>query len=334
MYIVFDTNIWRSELGLSSEAGAAVRFYIKSREATVVVPEVVRLEFEEILTGHLRQLRDNILKSHGELLRVFGKLKEVVLPSDEEICNKVSDIIPSLDIPFIEIPFSFDAAKSSFLKIIKKEPPSKNKQQFKDGVIWAHCLELLNEADVVFVSKDTDFYQDQKYEEGLALNLDRETREFSNKLKLVKDLGGLLEDIRQEVKINQTKLLKAVFEKSGEEIDKILEETKFSLGNDPVVENNLFLTENSTRLYIEFCITYKCPDETGQERSNATLMLKGSGSYETDRQEFEKISFSNIRLQHIDDEGQEHNKGNVYLSGHLVFGHKTVKHTIKRPLSN
>lgn len=130
MYIVFDTNIWRSELGLTSAAGAAVRFYIKREEATVVVPEVVRLEFEEILTSHLKQLRNDILKSHGELLRVFGELKEVVLASGEEIHSKVSDIIPSLDIPFTEVPFSFDVARSSFLKIIKKEPPSKNTQLY------------------------------------------------------------------------------------------------------------------------------------------------------------------------------------------------------------
>jgi hypothetical protein len=46
LYIVFDTNIWISELGLNSAKGAATRFFVKKRGATVVVPEVVKLETE------------------------------------------------------------------------------------------------------------------------------------------------------------------------------------------------------------------------------------------------------------------------------------------------
>lgn len=335
-YIIFDTNIWRHEFGLNSAAGSAVRFYINNRDATVIVPEVVRLELEEILTKHLQECRDTILNSHGQLLKVFGELKEVVLPTDEEICNKVSEIIENLDVPFVEIPFSLDAAKSSLLKTIKKErPSSKEREEFKDGVIWAHCLELLKEADVFLVSNDTDFYRDRKYEKGLASNLYNETKPFANKLKLVKDLGGLLEDIRQEVEIDQSKFLGAISEKSGEEIRRILEENEFSLGIGHIVEKKLFLTENAKILYIEFSISYECLDETKQERSNAALILKGSGAYEMDNQEFEKMSHSEILLQYTDIGGQQHHKRAYYASAQsIVLGHRTVKHTIKSPLSD
>ena len=49
MYVIFDSNIWISELGLNSARGAAVRFFLKSNGATVVVPEVVKLETEKHL---------------------------------------------------------------------------------------------------------------------------------------------------------------------------------------------------------------------------------------------------------------------------------------------
>ena len=108
MKIVFDTNIWISDLGLNSEAGAAVRFYIKKTGAVVVVPEVVRLEMERNFTQELQDLKMRINVSHKKLLTVFGKLKEVVLPTDEEINNKASDILNSLDVPMEDLPFSLE----------------------------------------------------------------------------------------------------------------------------------------------------------------------------------------------------------------------------------
>ena len=37
MFLLFDTNIWFSELGLKSPAGAAIRYFAKGRQATVVI---------------------------------------------------------------------------------------------------------------------------------------------------------------------------------------------------------------------------------------------------------------------------------------------------------
>jgi hypothetical protein len=51
MIVVFDTNIWKSELFLQSPAAAAVRFFLRERNARVGLPEVVRMEVQE----HLRQ---------------------------------------------------------------------------------------------------------------------------------------------------------------------------------------------------------------------------------------------------------------------------------------
>ena len=104
-------TLWVSQLGLNSEAGVAVRFYIKQTGASVVVPEVVRLELERNFTRQLHDLKETIVDSHHQLLTVFGKLKEVVLPSDDELNNKASDILNSLDVPIQEIPFSFDGCK-------------------------------------------------------------------------------------------------------------------------------------------------------------------------------------------------------------------------------
>ena len=50
------------------------------------------------------------------MLVAFGALKELVLPSDEEIDKKVKEIFTNVGLDLIEIPFALESARSSFLK--------------------------------------------------------------------------------------------------------------------------------------------------------------------------------------------------------------------------
>ncbi len=81
MYVVLDSNIWFSELGLTTAKGAAARFFMKQQRATLAIPEVVRKEVEINLMRSLSKHCDDIAKKHRQLLSIFGTLKEVVLPS-------------------------------------------------------------------------------------------------------------------------------------------------------------------------------------------------------------------------------------------------------------
>lgn len=337
MYIVFDTNIWRKELGFNSLAGSAVRFYIQQCGATVAIPEVVRLEIERRFEFDLKEMKKKIIDFHRQILTVFGELKDVDLPSDEEICVESSKIIEELDVPLKEIPFSMEAAKSSFLKTVNKHPPSHQKEQFKDGVIWADCLKLLEEADVYFVTKDNAFYKggDYKKGQGLASNLLEEANKCPHNLKLISELSDLLKDIRQEVEIDKNILVKSVLEKSGEAASGIVEDTGFFLGDSPEIIEKLFSTESSTRLYIEFEICYQCPDATDQGRPVATLRLEGHGSYKPQKQEYRNLTLTNVIFQYIDDEGKFQSRGHYSVSAQPIYlGHPTVKHKVRYELSD
>ena len=333
MYIIFDTNIWFSQLGLNSPSGAAVRFYARQRGAKVAVPEVVRLELEKNLTDHLQKMKKEIEDNHRQLLTIFGKLKEVVLPSDEQIRDKVSELLTNIDVPSIDIPLSLEASRSSFLKIIEKLPPSKNMQQFKDGVIWANCLELLREADVYLVSEDKDFYENKKYEDGLASNLSCEADEYPHRLELVHDLGKLLKSIKQEVQIDEAGLAKSVFDKSRENVEAIFQETGFSIGEASDIVVELFRTESAKQLYVKFQISYRCEDTSGQGRIDATLKIRGDGSYDTETRKCGTIRISNENFKYTDADGQEQTKGSHFLSATFTAGHRDVEHILREPLS-
>lgn len=80
MIVIFDTNIWKSNLDLRSPASAAVRAYLKLHDATVCMPEMVELEIKHHLSSDLRRFRNRAKDGHDRLLAFFGKLSELKLP--------------------------------------------------------------------------------------------------------------------------------------------------------------------------------------------------------------------------------------------------------------
>ena len=44
--------------------------------------------------------------------------------------------------------------------------PSSGREQFADGVVWAHCVELLREAQVLLVTADKAFFKDHDVRRG------------------------------------------------------------------------------------------------------------------------------------------------------------------------
>lgn len=133
----------------------------------------------------------------------MGSMKELVLPTDNEIKEKVRFILSEIDVQVRETPFSFAASKYSFMKIIDKLSPSDNSQQFKDGLIWFDCLSLLDEGDVYLVTSDKDFYEGREYKRGLAKNLRIEADQCKSKIYILSNSNELLEKIRAPVAVDE-----------------------------------------------------------------------------------------------------------------------------------
>src|SRR5258706_16375315 len=98
MIVVLDSNIWLSELGLNSGSGSAVRFFLRQKHARLALPEVVRLEVERNFRHLIRKFVSDIQDGHRQLLAVFGRLKEVVLPDDAAIEAKIGEIFNGVGI--------------------------------------------------------------------------------------------------------------------------------------------------------------------------------------------------------------------------------------------
>lgn len=330
MIVVFDTNMWIKELALNSSLGAAVRFFIRQRNAQLALPEVVRLEvegnFRRILKGFVANVRDN----HRQLLAVFGKLKEVILPDDAAIENKVAEIFSAVGVKLLDVDFSFDSAKSSFLKIIKRLPPSDQSQQFNDGVLWADCVNLLQHDDVFLVTSDSAFFNKRRYEEGLAKNLLAETIGKAHQLKVFPSLSELLADIKTEVPIDEGLLVQSFMDRHGKLIDDMLQRNGFRLEQPSQMKKVLYATGDPRVLYIDFSIDMVCTDLSDQERTNAVLHLKGDGSYNVEAGKYDYMRSMGQELEFLLAEGTSKKSENVGLGiADIVMGHRDVVHRVR-----
>ena len=333
MFILFDSNVWISQMGLQSKNGAAVRYFARKQGATVVIPEVVQLEVEEILTQSLLKNKREIEEGYDKLLPVLGELQSVHLPSDDEIRKIVANIIPDFDVPTRHIPFNIDAARSSMMKLLRRIPPSKSKEQFRDGVIWAHCLELLSEGDVYLVSEDKCFYEKNDYTKGLASELieEMQQRSESHHVELRRSLKELLHDIRMPTRLDNGELFKSIQTQESETIEELLISHGFELCGGVAGNVDCYGTEEAQRVYFQFNFTHPCQDSTGAGRRQGKLKLKGSGFLNPETKEINEVQLSNILLDYPDWEWQEGgpSRGAVFLSMH--FNAPKV-HRIKFPL--
>ncbi len=296
------------------------------------MPEVVSLEVAKVLARNLLSAKEQIRKSHRELLAVFGELTDIVLPPDEEIYDKARTLIDRLDVPTKEIPFSLDSARMSLAKVVDGVPPSGPKnQQFKDGVIWADCLALLNDDDVHLVSSDKGFFEQRKHENGLAHQLDAEAQEYPNDLTLHASLRSLLQTIRSDVTVGPTTVVDAILAGSDGAIRRLLAEHGFDLCDAPELATDLFFTESADVLYAQTNAAWICEDATPLARPDATLTVKAQGTLNSVSNDLSAISPSNVRLEYTDENGQPVSTGFVATSVSLSAGVPNVRHAIRAP---
>ena len=218
MIVIFDTNVWISDLALTSNVGSAIRFYLREQKARIGLPEVVRLETEVHLRTTLTDHINDIQSSHRQLLAVFGRLKEVVLPSGEEVEALISKVFSNLGVEIQEFPFTLKSAKASLIRAVRKLPPSDRNQQFKDGVLWEDCLVMLQNEPVFLVTDDRAFYKNRETKLGLADELSQDLSGAPNEFRIFPSLRDLLSQIGTGAQIDPASLIATYLNLYGEKM--------------------------------------------------------------------------------------------------------------------
>ena len=223
--------------------------------------------------------------------------------------------------------------EAHFSRQLTSYPPSDRTQEFKDGVIWADCLTLLASDSVVLVTSDKAFYQDRKYEKGLARNLQEEASGLQNQLQILSKLSELLKSIRKIITLNEDSLDEAFLKEYHERVYGYPSRLGFNIDNRQSVVYNLYATENPNVLFMEFSITYACIDISGEGRTDALLRQDGDGMYDPTNGRFTALRYLDNHFSYRMPDGTERETQNrVFLIETLVIGHKEVSNVIRYKL--
>lgn len=333
MIVVLDTNVWVSDLALTSNVGSAVRFFLRERKARIGLPEVVKLETEIHLRTALLQHIEDIRSSHRQLLSVFGRLKEVVLPSEADVNELVGKVFSNLGVEIEKVAFTLDNARNSLIRTIEKIPPSDRNQQFKDGVLWADCLSMLRKEPVHLVTDDRAFYKARELKQGLADELKREVHSFDNRLEIFPSLTDLLSQIRTNIQIDAASLTDQYWQLQGKAIAEMAAKRAFVLEHAPKVTMEPLVTEKPTLLHVAFSIEYPCADSTSEGRNDARIVARGEGTYDADAGKFVEVAMRGEKLSYRLPDGTEQQVQNVVaIAAGIVIGHRTVEHSVRYKL--
>lgn len=334
MIIIFDTNIWISDLALKSNVGSAVRFYLREQKGRIGLPEVVKLETEFHLRTTLADHIESIRTSHRQLLSVFGRLKEIVLPSQEEIETLATKVFSTLGVEIQEYPFTLESARASLIRAVRKLPPSdKNNQQFKDGVLWEDCLTILKKEAVYLVTEDKAFYKNREYRHGLADELAKDVSGAPNDFRIFSSLRELLSKIGTKVRIDHLLLIDAYMTIHGLKIHEMANKHSFTIEGEPKTELNVFVTEKPSYLYVSFTIELPCVDVSADERNGARIIARGECMYDAVNKRFVEMANRGEQLQYQLSDGTEKKLENIVIVvGSMVIGHRTVEHSVRHKI--
>ena len=333
MIVVLDTNIWLKELALNSGAGSALRFFLNHRSARLALPEVVRLEVKNNLRRTIEDAIEDVAKGNRQLLTLFGSMKEIVLPTKPEIDELVSGVFARLGVEILDIPFSLEAARSSFLKTVAKLPPSDKTQEFKDGVLWANCLELLDQDDVLLATQDKAFCFNREPGRGLAENLLAEAATKANKLTLVHSVTDVLKHVKKDVSFDEHWLASVIQQRAHAAVGELLSRGGAEVCGDSRIRYDLFITENPDVLYMTYAIEIPCTDTIAGDRTNMSVVLKGSGTLQSTVPAVINADAGEESLSFTNPDGTVGQLSNVYGSATLELGHRTIIHSVSYPLN-
>ena len=333
MIVVLDSNIWLKELALNSGAGSALRFFLKHRPARLAVPEVVRLEVQKNLRSNIEAAIESVAKGHRQLLAHFGSMKEMVLPMNSEVDSLVSDVFDRVGVEIMDIPFSLASARSAFLKTVYMTQPCDIKQEFKDAVLWADCLELLDQDDVLLATQDKAFCSNHQLGRGLAENLLAESSSKPNKIALVHSVADVLKHVKMEVRLEGRWLIAAIQQRGHSAVSELLSRGAAEVSGSGEIQYDLFATEIPDVLYMTYVIEIPCADIGEMERSNLRLTLKGSGTIRPGVPEVLGVSAGEDCLSFVSADGTPGEVRNGYMSGSLALGHRTITHSVRFKLN-
>jgi hypothetical protein len=268
-------------------------------------------------------------------------MHEILLPTDIEIDELARDFFARSGFKFEEVPFTFEAARDSFMRTVEKRPPSEDTQQFKDGIIWSNCMALADQDEVILVTNDAAFYEGNRAEGDLSQALAREAATAVHPIKLMSSLSKLLDTIRQDVSADPQRLGDAIREALWEHLEPVFANNDLSPA-ELQLDADYFASENPDLTYVVFELRVLCHerrseverDENYVELPPAVVALNGECGWNESTDTFQDFKPAGIEIIRHNQTGEPSIGKHHFLQAEpLVVGRRTVHYRLREWVS-
>ena len=320
--LILDTNTFIDEIGFTSRDGSALKHYLYNRKMQLVVPKVVAEECERHLTKRAREKRQRIEGDLQWLARFLGKVNGWKGPSDETISERAKVVGRPGDLGTVIVPETPEVQRCAELRNQARRPPSHNKPQPVDCIIWEQCLDLLARHHIVFVSADGDFRSHRESDRlHPALRAEADEVAGNRRLTFHRTMESLLSELRSEIQpIPNNVVFAFVYESNTS----VIEELKSNSGCHPKgvgeVKQTLLTTDRAK--VIEVRLEIEDIWESTDKAETMEFSLSGSCHYRLAEKKLCNLTPSRMTLLHQQPDGSVHAvKGSfVNISGLAYAG--------------
>ena len=326
--LLLDSNIWIKEVGLMSRRASTLRLYMKERRKRLVVPEVVRVEAARHLASRMCSETETARRAHDRLVRMFGRLSEWQIPSDEEVAEHAKRLATGVDVPADYVELQPDTALRGARRCIALRPPAHRKRAFEDCLIWEEVTNVLDNHDLCFVTNDGDFFDDNVGSNKLHRSLEEEVAAKAHVLRVEPDLDPILNEFRSEFTIDRKVLLDFVTSRSTA-IREAAESMGLEATGPPEVTYKAFATENAREVEVRFKSVQPFADTSERGWSTDGLRIEARGLYGTETRRLEDVSMDREGLRYVDDGGNR-----KAVPGSTVYAHLDPIYIGTRPITS
>lgn len=333
--LVLDASTFIREVGLTSREAPALRHYLYRRGTRLVLPQVVvtacAREFVRLAMGK----RKAALAALDWLSRFLGEVGGWAAPDEAAIAACANTLARAEAFKPTLLRDSAEIIRRAEERNRDERPPGHRKDSLNDCIIWEHCLSLLHEHDVIFVSADKADFCGRRAQDRLHPQLRREVDEVERgTLTFFTDMASLLKDIEKPLpKLPTNRLVAFVYESLADEIAQLEDNSgcrPAASAGRATVEQQFFTTAKGQ--LVEVRLKLKHAWEGPEDVPPHEFRVRGTCQYDLGSDDLSDLSAGRVGLYSKQADGSERATEGSYVrvsAGPIYLGTPPLKGNVE-----
>lgn len=256
--IILDSNIWISNLLLRTPISSALIYGIVQKGARIGLPYVVMRE----IMFHTERMGLEILDAALEGIRMLNyfddgaNLAKFCLPNKDKISKALPIRLTELSDIILQHKHTPEEMEQALEMVLRKLPPNSDKnQQYKDSLLWQAVLNLADEFEVHFVTRDKGFFKNKKYKEGPADNICKDIESKGNDIFIyseIEECAKILHTFEESIDVET--IINNIFIAVKDELKKEVKEEGYILKDLESGQLEPFITSDPSKIAVKFSI--------------------------------------------------------------------------------